>query len=182
MPEEIEVPTEHLQETIHEAAHHPAHAGGFNMMVALSTAILAVIAAVSALLAGHAANEAVLEQIEAANKWNYYQSKSIKNTVLGSKLELLSALGKTPDSKDRDKLAEYKDDMEKIKKEAEEKEHESAVHMQHHVILARAVTFFQIAIALSAIAVLTKKKQLWLGSLGLGAIGAFFFVVGVVAH
>src|SRR4051794_35069654 len=109
MPEEIEVPTEHLQETIHEAAHTAGHAGpgpggGFNMMVALSTAILAVIAAVSALFAGHAANEAVLEQIEAANKWNYYQSKSIKNTVLGSKVDLLSALGKPADSKDRDKL------------------------------------------------------------------------------
>ena len=79
MPEEIEVPTEHLHETIHEAAegHHP-HMAGFNMQVALSTAILAVVAAVSALFAGHAANEAVLEQIEASDKWNFYQAKSIK--------------------------------------------------------------------------------------------------------
>ena len=60
MPEEIEVPTEHLHETIHEAAEgHHSHMAGFNMQVALSTAILAVVAAVSALLAGHAANEAV---------------------------------------------------------------------------------------------------------------------------
>jgi hypothetical protein len=51
--------------------------------------------------------------------------------------------------------------------------------MKHHVILARSVTFFQIAIALAAIAVLTKKSALWLGSLALGATGAAFFVVGL---
>jgi hypothetical protein len=181
MPEEIEVPVEHLHETIHEAAteeHH--HGGGFNMQVALSTALLAVIAAVAALLAGHAANEAVLEQIEASDKWTFYQSKSIKETVLTSKLALLGAFDKQVDAKDRAKLAEYKSDMEEIKKEAEAKEAESAAHMRHHVVLARGVTFFQIAIALSAIAVLTKKRPLWLGSLALGAIGGFFFFRGLL--
>jgi hypothetical protein len=181
MPEEIEVPTEHLHETIHEAAEgHHHHMGGFNMQVALSTAILAVIAAVTALLAGHAANEAVLEQIKASDQWTFYQSKSIKETVLSSKLALLVALDKTIDGKDAKKLAEYKTDMEEIKKEAEAKEAESASHMQHHVILSRGVTLFQIAIALAAIAVLTKKRPLWLVSLALGLIGGFFFVRGLL--
>jgi Domain of unknown function (DUF4337) len=50
--------------------------------------------------------------------------------------------------------------MEEIKTEAEAKEAESSKHMQQHVILSRGVTLFQIAIALSAIAVLTKKRPL----------------------
>jgi hypothetical protein len=180
MPEEIEVPVEQLHETIHEAASEERHHGGaFNMQVALSTALLAVIAAVAALLAGHAANEALLEQIEASDKWTHYQSKSIKETVLTSKLALLTAFDKKIEPKDTQKLAEYKNDMEEIKREAEAKEAESAANMRHHVILARGVTFFQIAIALSAIAVLTKKRPLWLGSLALGAIGGFFFVRGL---
>ena len=195
MPEEIEVPVEHLHETIHEAAaedehHHGgtgggagggAGGGGFNMQVALSTAILAVIAAVSALLAGHAANEAVLEQIEASDKWNHYQSKSIKETVLSSKLALLSAFDKQTDAKDRQKLAEYKNEMEEIKKGAEDKEAHSARNMQRHVVLSRGVTLFQVAIAISAIAVLTRKRPLWLASLALGAIGACFFLGGLVS-
>ena len=123
------------------------------MQVALSTALLAVVAAVAALLAGHSANEAVLEQIEASDKWNHYQSKSIKDTVLSSKLSLLVALGKTIEGKDAQKAAEYKSDMQEIKKEAEAKEAQSAMHMRRHVTLARGVTFFQVAIALSAIAV-----------------------------
>ncbi len=181
MPEEIEVPTEHLHETIHEAAEgHHLHMGGFNMQVALSTAILAVVAAVSALLAGHAANEAVLEQIQASDKWNFYQAKSIKESVLSTKLALIVALGKTIEGKDTQKALEYKTDMEEIKKEAEAKEAESGKHMHEHVVLARAVTLFQIAIALAAVAVLTKKRPLWLASLALGVIGAFFFVGGLL--
>ena len=181
MPEEIEVPTEHLHEQIHEAAEgHHHHAGGFNMQVALSTALLAVLAAIAALLAGHAANEALLEQIQASDQWSYYQSKSIKENVLTTKLSLIVAMGKTIEGADAKKLTEYKTDMEEIKKEAEAKEAESASHMKHHVTLARSVTLFQIAIALAAIAVLTKKRPLWLGSLALGAIGAFFFVGGLL--
>jgi hypothetical protein len=194
VPEEIEVPTEHLHETVNEAAHESAHAEGahgrhaggaghesnpFNMRVALTTALLAVIAAVAALLAGHAANEAVLEQIEASNKWSHFQSKSIKATVLASKVELLGNLGKTSSPKDTAKLAEYDHDMEELKAVAEKKEADSAAHMRHHVVLARSVTFFQIAIALAAIAVLTKKSALWLGSLALGVIGTVFFAIGL---
>jgi hypothetical protein len=149
------------------------------MRVALTTALLAVVAAVAALLAGHAANEAVLEQIEASNEWSHYQAKSIKATVLNSKIELLDSLGKPAGSKDADKLAEYEQDMEGLKQTAERKEAASTDHMKHHVVLARSVTFFQIAIALGAIAVLTKKSPLWKGSLGLGAIGTAFFVAGL---
>jgi hypothetical protein len=178
MPSEIEVPTEHLHEQIHEAAHEDG--GGFSMRVALSSAIIAVLAAIAALMAGHAANEAVIEQIEASNQWAYYQSKSIKSAVLGSKIDLLGALNKRVDPKDAEKLAEYKTEMEEIKKKAEEKEHASGNFMRHHVILARSVTFFQIAIALAAIAVLSKRRKLWSVSLALGGLGAFFFLVGIL--
>jgi Domain of unknown function (DUF4337) len=189
MPEEIEVPTEHLQEKVHEAAEHEAHGGKhgagheaspFNMRVALTTALLAVIAAVAALMAGHAANEALLEEIEASNEWNHYQSKSIKASVLGSKVELLDGRGKPSSSKDAVKLAQYDEDMKELQEAARSKEEASAQHMKHHVTLARSVTFFQIAIALAAIAVLTKKSPLWLVSLALGAIGVAFFVAGLV--
>jgi Domain of unknown function (DUF4337) len=182
MPEEIEVPTEHLHETIHEAAHEESEAANsrFSMSVALSTALLAVVAAVAALMAGHAANEALLEQIKASDKWTYYQSKSIKDAGLRSKLELLAAMGKPSEPKDTAKLAEYQHDMDDIQHEAEQQERESSDHMRQHVTLARAVTFFQIAIALAAMAVLTRKKPLWFGSLALGAIGVVFLAIGLI--
>ena len=66
---------------------------GFNMQVALSTALLAVVAAVAAPMASHAANEAALEQIQASDQWSFYQSKSIKENMLSTKLALIVAMG-----------------------------------------------------------------------------------------
>jgi hypothetical protein len=179
MPEEIEVPTEHLHEAIHEAA-HGGGGGSFNMQVALSSALVAVLAAVCALFAGAYANEAVVNEIKSANTWSYYQSKSIKSSVLASKADLLQALGRKAGEADLKKLEEYKAEMEEIKAEAEKLTHEAEALLHRHETLAKGVTLFQIAIALSAISVLTKKRFLWLGGLGLSLGGVFFLIKGLL--
>lgn len=176
MPEEIEVPTEHLHEQMEEAAHEGG--GNFNMKVALTSAVIAVFAAICALMAGHHANEALLEQLEASDQWSFYQAKGIKETVLKSKVDLLAALNKKGDGKDAEKLAQYDTDKKEIQEKAEEKQKGSAEHMRHHVVFAKAVTFFQIAIALSAMAVLTRKHFLWFGSLALGLAGSWYMISG----
>ena len=184
MPEEIEVPVEHLHEAMNEEAHkeHGGHGGGgnFTMYVALSSALIAVVAAVSALFAGHYANEAMLEQIQSSDQWAFYQAKGIKASVLRSKIELLASLDKPANPKDAAKAEEYDNDQKEILAKAKEFEHESHHHMGLHQVLARTVTLLQISIALSAIAVLTKKKPLWFMSLALGAVGAVILVQALV--
>ena len=174
MPEELEVPTEHLHESIHEEAEKGKEK--WILMVALTTAILAVLAALSSLLAGHHANEALIEQIQASDQWAYYQAKGIKAAVLESKMETIIALGKEASSKDDEKFKEYKQEQKEIEEKAREKEKSSTDHLKAHNILARAVTVFQIAIAVAAIAVLTKRRWLWYGSCGLGLIGLIFLL------
>ncbi|HKS31875.1 MAG TPA: DUF4337 family protein, partial [Chthoniobacterales bacterium] len=71
--EEAEVPLEHLHEEVHHHAEHNSEK--WISGVALSTAILAVLAAIAALLSGSHANEAMMEQIEAADQWAFYQAK-----------------------------------------------------------------------------------------------------------
>src|SRR6476660_6169146 len=83
-----EVPTEHL----HEEMHEHARSGGWIMRVALSSALTAALAAVAALKAGHTANEAMIAQIESSDQWTFYQAKSIKSSVLRSKMDILSSL------------------------------------------------------------------------------------------
>ena len=182
MPEEIEVPVEHLHEQIHEHAHGGGHAagGGFNMQVALSSALLAVLAAVSALMSGHYANEAMIEQIKASDQWAFYQAKSIKSSVLTAKMETLQGMGRPVSAGDEDKRAQYETEQKDITKKAKTLEEESHHHLNIHQVLARTVTLMQIAIALAAIAVLTKKKPLWFMSLALGAVGAVILVQALV--
>lgn len=151
------------------------------MGVALSSALLAGFAAVCSLLAGHHANEAMVEQIQCSDKWSYYQAKGIKAAVLGSKIELLEAEGRQASPKDAQKLSEYRKDQDDIASEANEKQRSAEAHLHSHVIFARAVTLFQIAIAVGAISALTNRRPFWIVSLAFGAGGVAFLVQGCLS-
>lgn len=178
--EEPEVPLEQTHEDIH---HHAVASGKrWTMGVALSSAILAALAAVTSLMAGHHSNEAMVEQIKSSDQWNYYQAKGVKANVLASKMDMLAALEKPVDPKDKEKLAEYKKEQEEIKKIAEEREKASESHLHSHVIFARGVTLFQVAIAVGAISVLTHRRRFWYVSMSFGAAGALFLLQGLLSH
>jgi Domain of unknown function (DUF4337) len=170
--EEAEIPLEHLHEEIH---HHAEHDGArWISWVALSTAILAVLAAIAGLLSGSHANEAMMNQIEASDQWGYYQAKSIKSAVLEAKVEL--------SAQDKERSAKYQEEETEIRKEAERKQAEAKANFHAHEVYARSVTMFQIAIAVAAISALTKRKRFWLGSLIFGAAGLVFLILGMSAH
>ena len=170
--EEAEVPLEHL----HEHTQHAAEHGGPSWIsgVALSTAILAVLAAIAGLLSGARVNEAMMSQIEASDQWAYYQAKSIKASVLDAKIALSSA----PNESDHTKFERYEKEQEEIKSEAEHKQAEAKSNFHQHEVFARGVTMFQIAIAIAAISALTKKRRFWLVSLLFGVAGCIFLVLG----
>ncbi len=86
MPEEIEVDTDKLREQIDEEIEKEG--GRFIRMIALTTAILAALAAIASLRAGATVNEALALKTEAtqiqaraSDQWAYYQAKGIKGAV-----------------------------------------------------------------------------------------------------
>lgn len=174
-----EVPTEHLHE---EIEHHASHGKpAWTMGVALSSALLAGLAAICSLLAGHHANEAMVDEIQSSDRWAYYQAKGIKAALLASKTELLEAEGKPVSERDRQKMADYKKEQDEISAEASEKEHSAGRHLGRHVVFARAVTLFQIAIAVGAISALTNRRAFWFVSLVFGLAGLLFLAQGWLA-
>src|SRR5215831_10111721 len=173
--EEAEVPLEHLHEQTHETAKHSGEA--WISGVALSTAVLAVLAAIASLLSGEHANEAMMNQIEASSQWSYYQAKSIKAAVLDAKTAFTGA----PDESDQAKRARYEKEQEEIKSEAQRKEAAAKSYFHRHEVFARGVTMFQIAIAIAAISALTKKRSFWVVSLVFGAFGCTFLVLAMMA-
>jgi hypothetical protein len=174
--EEAEVPLEHLHEQVHESAEHSGAV--WISWVALSTAILAVLAAIAGLLSGQHANEAMMSQIEASDQWGYYQAKSIKAAVLDAKI----ALSATPSEQDREKTAKYQKEESEIKSEAEHKEAAAKSNFHKHEVFARGVTMFQIAIAIAAISALTKRRRFWIVSLLFGGVGCVFLVLATIAR
>jgi len=171
-------------EQVHEHIEH--HAEGAKekwvSMVALSTAILAALAAVCSLLAADHADEAMLSQIKSSDKWSYYQAKGIKSGLVKTRMEILKAMGHEASPSDELKLEQYENDQEKIKEEADAEQQEAVFHLRQHVPLARGVTMFQISIAVGAISVLTRKKTFWGISGIFGVAGLYFLVIGLLAH
>ena len=173
--EEAEVPLEHLHEQVHHRAEHSGET--WISWVALSTAILAVLAAIAGLLSGQHANEAMMNQIESSDQWNYYQAKSIKASVLDAKMSLAGV----HDESDQSKRDRYEQEQEAIKSEAERKEAAAKSNFHKHEVFARGVTMFQIAIAIAAISALTKRRKFWIVSLIFGGVGCIFLVLAPIA-
>jgi hypothetical protein len=180
--EEQEIPIDQIRDKIDEEAEMAKmeQREKWTLHTALSTACIAVLAAIAGLLSGHHVNEALIQQIKASDQWNFYQAKSIKSEIATSTSKILGAYpGAKPQAEDAGAVARYEKEKEEIKKQAEEFQHESEKQLGIHVTLSKAVTIFQIAIAIAAIAILTRKRALWYGSITLTLIGAIFLFMGI---
>lgn len=180
--EEMENFSEKIHEESNEHAHHMLHEGKekWVLWVALTTAVFAVLAAIAGLMAGGHADEAMLTQMRASDQWAFYQAKGIKSDVLAASNKILVAVGKVPIAEDVDKIKENKAEQAKIMNEAKAYQKESDEHTAKHAILAKCVTLFQVAIAIGAISIITKRRALWIASMGFAAIGLFFLISGIL--
>ena len=161
---------------------HAAHGNDqFSSKIAVMTAIMATVGALFGFQGGTTQNdaamfknEAAIKKTEAANQWNFYQSKSSKQNLS----ELAMVLPGVDVEKYKAKVARYESEKEAIKQAAEkleaessewDKKSEGALHQHHR--WAQAMTAVQIAISLAAITLLTKKKWLQYASYGVAAFG-----------
>jgi hypothetical protein len=187
MPEEIEIDTDKLRETIDDEIEKEG--GGMLRGIALSTALFAALAAIVSLEAGSTVNEAlelkseaVRLQAEASDQWAYYQAKGVKSTVAETQKTIWLALDKAPPPNLDTDQARYAEDQKRSKEKAEglekqrdEKSHEGDHLMHRHHFFAYSVALLQVAIALGAVAALTRKRLAWLGSGLLGIAGVVIF-------
>jgi hypothetical protein len=177
MPEEFESPVESLGESAHEAAVE-AQVRWLKWCAGLS-AVFAVLAAIGGLSSSHYINDAMMEQIRASDQWGYYQAKSIKGMLV--ELEQHLPAGDATGQPLGQQLQRYHDEQQASQAEAERLTAVSEQHLHQHEILSRAVTLFQIAIAMVAIAVLTRRKSFVLFSAALAIGGGWFLLAGFLA-
>ncbi len=185
---------EHAIQGHHAEGHQDEGAGGkerksMTSQIALFTAIIATVGAIFGYMggatqanAGLFKNNAAIKKTEASNQWNYYQAKSGKQNLAELALEIVPAERK-PNY--QDEIKRYKEEKGQIKKDAEKLEAEakswdqrSDEQMHQHHRWAQATTVLQIAIAMAAIALLTRKKWLEWAMFVAGGVGA---LVGLLA-
>ncbi len=174
----------------HEVEHVAQHGGdSFTSRLAVLTAVLSTVGAIFGYMGGHSQNaallyknEAAIQKTSASNQWNYYQAKSNKQVIAELSVTLTQG-------EDREKFKQaidrYKKEKEEIKVEADkleeaakEADHHSELEMHVHERWALATTLLQIAIALAAITLLTRKRWMLVGVYGSTALGVVAGVMG----
>ena len=176
----------HDHELEHAAKHDPEGMAG---KLAVITAILATVGALFAYQGGATQanavlykNDAAIKKTEASNQWNYYQAKGNKQNLSELAAELAPESRKTFYTDEvkryRAEKAEIKLAAEKLDAESKEWDDKSAEQLHLHHRWEQATTALQIAIAMAAIALLTKKR--WLEKLVFGVSGVGL-VIGVAA-
>jgi hypothetical protein len=159
--------------------------------VALATTILAVAAAISSLKASSYSTRVQVHTTEEANQWAYFQAKSIKEHGFRLNKDVLTAVGlmEIQNHKMRDflsakekeynvEIARYEQERQQIKADAEIIVKEQTLFKRHNENFALAVMLLQIAIMLSAVGALIKKKSAWFAGIAIGAVGLIYMVNG----
>jgi len=161
--------------------------------LALSTIILAVCATMATFKGGGFSTRSVLSQTQASDQWAFFQSKSIKGYLYEMQKDQLEMQQKTqggnlsPElaaafqqkiSGYAAKIAKYEGEKNKITVDAKKLEAVRDDAQRHSQAFGVAVIFLQIAILLSSIAALLKKKYVWVIGVVIGAYGVLQFVNG----
>lgn len=161
--------------------------------LALTTVIFAVCATLSTFKGSSFSTRSVLSQSQASDQWSYYQAKSIKGYLYELQkekleLELRSSGGRMPKSLADEyskkielyskKIKKYEEEKANIEKEARDLELTRDYTQVHSKAFGLAVIFLQIAILLSSIAALMKKRMIWAFGLITGTLGLVYFING----
>jgi hypothetical protein len=157
--------------------------------VSLAISILAVFVAMVTVLGHRTHTEAVLQQSRAADQWNEYQAKKIRQTEYAVAADLLLLQPSTNNDAVGKKLAEYRSRNEKAVTDLAE-EQKQAQEFEADVKKAEAQAsrydlgeaLLQIAVVLTSITLLTRKTAYFLMGLTLGIAGLLIAASALLLH
>ena len=160
-------------EEIDEHVHHAKEP--FDKVVAGTMAIIAALLAVVSVLGQHFNTEMLLTQQKASDEWAFYQAKNIRRYSAQMGQDVLTQMKAPPDAigkyvKDG---AKYDTQMKEIQERATEMEKDRDVADAKSTRFHIGEVFLEVAIVLSSLAILTKRKAMYFG-------GAAFALIGVV--
>ncbi len=168
---------EHAEHAEHAAEAHDPLITRVSISIALLAVITAIVGSVESLETAGAileSNKATLHQGLASDQWAYYQAKGIKKRLD----EMAAANGGPGAEKAAEKARQEGEDQKEITNKAKELEKErdearasADAHEARHPKLTLAAALLQISIAVSTVAIITRRNWPWYAALGAGGLG-----------
>jgi hypothetical protein len=165
----------------------------FTRRVAMTTAVYAVLLAITSLGGNNAMKEMLLAQQQASDQWAFYQAKVIREHLYRSQkmrleLDLLErSQFMKPGAKEKadgllKKMAEeearYNKEKKEIEQEARKLEHERDVNRAKDPYFDYAEVLLQIAIVMSSVSILSASRPVFGFSIVAAALGTLLSVNG----
>ena len=176
-----------------------ARGKAFTRRVALTTAIFAVILAITSLGGNNAMKEMILAQQQASDMWAFYQAKVVREhlyrlqkMIIEVELAQKSSSGSfKPEAREHlaalsTKLGEeekrYNVEKKDIERDAKKLEHERDLNLKKDPYFDYAEVLLQIAIVMATIAIIAQSRPMYYFAIGAAGLGAFlsfngFFLV-----
>ncbi len=169
----------------HEHAEHAEHAAHehdpFISRVAIGVAVLAVLAAVAGSFetveggrALGASSEAVLHQDLATDAWDEFQADGLKKYMYTIAADAVPARAAEYKAEAKKRVAKQAEDRKKATDDEADRDRllaESQRHEDRHHWLTGAATLFEIGIAMSTVAIITRRQWLWFAATAFGVGG-----------
>ncbi|MBV8809430.1 MAG: DUF4337 domain-containing protein [Acidobacteriaceae bacterium] len=159
--------SEELEEHVHHAREP------FDKAVAATMAIIAALLAVVSVLRTHYNTEMLMNQQLASDQWAYFQAKDIRRYLAQEAQDTLSELRAAPSAiqKYTQDANRYKAQGAEIQKKANEFENERNVARQKVQWFHFGELFLEIAIVFLSLAILTKRKPIYVAGVVLAVVG-----------
>lgn len=161
--------------------------------LALTTVVLAVCATLSTFKGGGYSTRSVISQAQASDQWAFFQAKSIRENMYRLQKENLQLSADVLPANVTTKVHEryqaaiadadaniqkYEKEKNGIKADAQRLEKQRDDAQRHGQPFGMAVIFLQVAILISSIAGLLKRREIWYLALPFGALGLLYFADG----
>ena len=158
----------------------------FDRVVAATMAILAVLLAIDALFGHRMHTEEILSQAKASDQWAFYQAKAIRRTNNEVAAQLAGALSTGGPAAAKavmgfnQSVQRYEREATDIQKQAEELEHDRDRASAKANRFDLAEIFFEVALVACSVAILTKRRSIWLSSLVVATAGIATLLIGAM--
>ena len=165
----------------------------FTRRVALTTAIYAVVLAVTSLGGNNAMKEMLLAAQQSSDQWAFYQAKVIREHLYRSQkmrleIDLIERSDRMkPEVKEKleallkklgDEEARYGAEKKEIEREAKKLEHERDVNRNKDPYFDYAEVLLQIAIVMASVSILSASRAVFVFSMVSAFLGAIFCLNG----
>lgn len=168
-------------EEIEEHIHHAKEP--FDKIVAGSMAIIAALLAVVSVLGQHFNTATLLAQQRASDQWAFFQAQRIRGYSAQISQDVLSQL-KAPaeaSGKYANDVTKYAKQTAAIQEQAKDFEKERDMAEDKAVRFHTGEVFLEVAIVLASLAILTKRKAVYVGGVICAVFGVVYAATGFLA-